>query len=69
MAKENVLVTKLSNYKGNDTGLIVTPNPLFMIIDAKTGKELDTGYRSFEEAAEAWNDTKYNIINKKDDLK
>ena len=45
-----VLIIKLKSYQGNDTALEVTPDPLFMVIDAKTGEEVDNGYRSHREA-------------------
>ena len=48
------LVVKLTSYVGNDTSITVTPYPLYMVINAETGEELDNGYRTFEEAEEAW---------------
>jgi len=58
----NVLIVKLTGYIGNDTSLTVSPEPLFMVVNAISGAELDNGYRSFEEAQEAWND--HDIMNK-----
>jgi len=58
---KNILIVKLKSYQGGDTALTVFPEPLYMVIDAKTGEELDNGYRSYEEAIEAWGDQ--NIIN------
>jgi len=47
---EKMLIIKLTSYQGNDTALEVAPNPLFMIVNAKTGQEIDNGYRSYKEA-------------------
>jgi len=49
-----VLIVELTGYVGKNTSLDVCPTPLFMVIDAITGEELDNGYRSFEEALECW---------------
>lgn len=62
---KDILIVKLTGYKGGDTGLLVVPEPLYMVVDAKTGEELDNGYRSFEEAKEAWDND--NIINEKEE--
>ena len=68
--KKTCLVVKLTNYQGNDTSLTVDPDPLFMIVDAVTGEEVDNGYRSFKEAKDVWEDdcfqkfdSPYTIIN------
>lgn len=49
-----ILITELTSYEGKDTAMIVTPNPLYAVVDAETGEVLDNGYRSFEEALVAW---------------
>ena len=48
------LIVRLTRYDGNDTRLDVEPNPLFMVVNAETGEEVDNGYRSYEEAKKAW---------------
>ena len=60
-SKMKILIIQLTSYEGKDTAMIVTPDPLFAIIDAETGEVLDNGYRSFEETVEAWKDCE--IIN------
>lgn len=47
---EKMLIVKLTSYDGNDTALQTTPSPLFMIVNAVTGQEIDNGYRSYKEA-------------------
>jgi len=49
-----ILIIKLYSYEGKDTALLVTPDPLYAVIDAERGDVLDNGYRSFEEAIKAW---------------
>ena len=44
------LIVALRSYDGADTVIRVEPSPLYMIVDAKTGREVDNGYRSYEEA-------------------
>ena len=66
ITKKSILIVELKSYNGNDTRLQCIPNPLYMVVDSTTGKELDNGYRSFEEAKEAWGD--YKIVNKEDDI-
>lgn len=61
----NVLIVKLTSYEGKDTFIKVSPNPLFCVIDAVTGEELDNGYRSEQEAVDAWNDGKHTVLNVK----
>lgn len=53
-AKLPKLIIELRNYDGADTMLKVEPNPLFMVVDAETGREIDNGYRSYEEAKRAY---------------
>ncbi len=65
------LIVKLQSYTGKDTYLEVAsydhsedwqfglePNRdyIYMIVDNETGEELDNGYRSKEEAGQAWPD-------------
>lgn len=52
--KREILIVELKSYRGNDTSLEAYPNPLFIVIDKETGKELDNGYRSRKEATKAW---------------
>ena len=59
----DVLIVKLTGYCGDDTVLSMSPDPLFMVVDAKTGRELDNGYRSFSEAQDAWADETVVILN------
>lgn len=61
VSMKDVLIVELNGYQGEDTEVVVSPESIFMIVDAKTGEELDNGYRSFEEAQEAWEEQ--NIIN------
>ena len=60
--KTKVLIVELKGYIGNDTDLRVIPDPLFMVVDAETGEDLDNGYRSFDEAVRAWYD--HDIVNR-----
>jgi len=53
---KKILIVELAGYQGDDTELRVTPDPLFMVVDAVTGEDLDNGYRSFDEAVKAWKD-------------
>ncbi len=62
LTKNPILIIKLKGYRGNNTELKVTPDPLYMVVDSVTGEELDNGYRSFEEAKKTWDD--HQILNR-----
>ena len=65
------IIVKLKSYVGDDTFMNVFPDPLYMVVDADTGEELDNGYKSREEALKKWGDKmKWSIISlSKDDIK
>jgi hypothetical protein len=48
------LIVKLTSYAGVNTTLSVQPDPLFMVVDSETGKELDNGYTSWADAVRYW---------------
>lgn len=48
------LIVKLRGYTGEDTLLHVEPDPMFMVVNAETGREIDNGYRSYKEAKERY---------------
>ncbi len=48
------MIVKLTCYGGVNTSLVVQPDPLYMVVNARTGEEIDNGYRSWEEAVKSW---------------
>ena len=50
------LIVKLTAFTGPHSTLFVNPDPLFMVVDAEDGEELDNGYQSDEEARKIWKD-------------
>ena len=53
IAKQPKLIVMLRSYDGDDTRLRVDPDPLFMVVNAETGAEVDNGYRTYEQAKKA----------------
>jgi len=63
MYKVKVLIVRLKSYMGEDTRLEVYPDPLFIVINAETGNEIDNGYRSYNEAKRAYKIARYEVLN------
>ncbi len=62
--KRKILIVKLTSYEGDDTAMTVDPDPLYMVVDAVTGEEMDNGYKSHEHAKEIWEfDQRSEVIN------
>lgn len=50
-------IVKVSGFEGDISAIRATPDPVYMVVGVYpdgTNAELDNGYTSIEEAAEAW---------------
>jgi hypothetical protein len=58
--KGGVLIVRISPFEGEDSQVQIYDasgdelDELFMVVSMENGEELDSGYRSFAEIADAW---------------